>query len=383
MATMADSPMARLEIAAFLCACLVRLALDTRPGLVVLLLQLLGACGGVLALLSDNLGWVVVGLFMSAPWQARLPNTRVGNHARRPTSASWLGLATLLYAMSLMLMAFGTADYAQVSARLRAIGGPLPGAVGVVAALAIAGVLLACDMSLHRPNALRQSLPATVLGAGILMRLCNVAFGSLSSGWSLALAAVGCAQLLLGGLRAHTTRSREVRYAYLDWAQRGWLLVAIGLSARQTGQVASLSALVAYTLANVVLTLLRPDWACVPDAGSPSNCPSRRRWTRAPAVIALLSLAGAPGTLGLVARAQTMWAAEESGMSWLAVVGVSAWALVAASYALQVPDVCSGRDERLGADLHSRWHMLFATVAALTLVFLGLWPMPLLRLSTG
>jgi NADH:ubiquinone oxidoreductase subunit 2 (subunit N) len=98
--------------------------------------------------------------------------------------------------------------------------------------------------------------------------------------------------------------------------------------------------------------------------------------------IALLGLGGVPGTNGFISKYHLFSAAFGSGLAWLGIMGVLNSALSMAYY-IRIMQTLLGSPAE-GFKVHEAPIPMVAVTLAMTLiiVFLGIWPAPILSLAT-
>jgi len=168
------------------------------------------------------------------------------------------------------------------------------------------------------------STASKVAGFAVLVRVMMLAFPSIDGFWAAVLAATAAATMTLGNILAISQSNIKRLLAYSSIAHAGYAL--IGLVALSLFGVASMMFyLLAYVVTNlaafaVVILFARASGS---DKISDYAGLSRRSpWLAFVLLIAFLSLAGMPPFAGFVAKIFVFKAAVDSGLIWLAFVGV-------------------------------------------------------------
>ena len=343
-------------------------------------LFLLATCGGLIAISAADLLtlWVGLGLYALARRSAR-PGWEEGTGVR-----AILGLAASLFGLAALYASTGTSELIPLGRYLWEHGGPRPAILYVGASLALGGIALVAEfLPPYEPEAPEGEAPTTTLGVALLARLCLYPLGALSWEWSLALiwAAIGvlawaCTSFIL----------RAGSFAQLwRWAmaQKGFLLLALGLAFHEQGLVALFMALPAYGLAQVILPLslgwLRRDGAVAPSVDALKGLLRSDPWLGGPLCASIMTFMGMPATLGFMGRVRLLWAAQVAGLPGLVVVILLVSGLCGSAFLpLLLALLGKGSQGRLSCPF-PRPLRLTTALAALGLVALGLYPQPLLR----
>lgn len=274
--------------------------------------------------------------------------------------------------------------------------------VSLVAGMALVGVAVGFKLSLvpfhfWSPDVYEgapapvAALVATVSKGGVLgllLRLFATVDGVLDSPLVQALALVAVASMLAGSLLALRQDNVKRVLAYSSIAHMGYLLLPL-LAGGETGISAATFYLVAYVITVLaafgVVTVLSTHGD---DAGALENYRGlfwRRPWLGGLLAASLFSLAGLPLTAGFLAKLYLVAAGVGAGLWWLVGALVLSSAIALYFYLrivvamLQQPDE-AGEARRplvpLGAGLA-------LALLALGLLWLGVYPSPLLRAIQG
>jgi NADH-quinone oxidoreductase subunit N len=205
----------------------------------------------------------------------------------------------------------------------------------------------------------------------------------LSPSWPTAAGIIAVASMTLGNIVAIVQRDIKRMLAYSGIAHMGYAMVAI-IVAGIDGGAAVLVYLAAYTLMNVgafaVVALLSER----EDEPHLISELAGQGWTRPVAAFALtlclVSLAGVPPLIGFTGKFVVFRAAVNNGFVWLAVLGVIN-SLISAFYYLRVVYVMYMQPlpKRAPVFPSERSLAAVAVVAALGVVLLGVFPMPILE----
>ncbi len=168
------------------------------------------------------------------------------------------------------------------------------------------------------------STASKAAGFAVLVRVMLLAFPSVEGFWAAALAGVAAVTMTLGNVLAITQRNIKRLLAYSSIAHAGYALIGL-VALSRFGTASLIFYLVAYIVTNlaafsVVILFARA-------AGSDQIADYAGLSRRSPGLalallVAFLSLAGMPPLAGFVAKIYVFAAAVESGLIWLAFVGV-------------------------------------------------------------
>ncbi|OGR32269.1 MAG: hypothetical protein A2091_08705 [Desulfuromonadales bacterium GWD2_61_12] len=197
------------------------------------------------------------------------------------------------------------------------------------------------------------------------------------------LTALALLTLAAGSLAALAQQNVKRMLAYSSVSHMGYILLAL-IAGGSVGRGVALFYVVAYAAATVaafgVVAALARDSGEVQDYTRLHGLAWRRPWLAAVLTVALLSLAGIPATAGFIAKFGVFLALLRSDHPGLALAGVAA-ALVSVYYYLRLVTVLympgEGREPLGGGDVAAHTALL---VCLLILLFLGLYPGPLLGL---
>ncbi len=316
--------------------------------------------------------------------------------------------AVMLYGMSLLYGATGTTNLARIATALLA-GDESAGWLAVVALIPLlAGfgfkIVLAPfhqwapDTYEGAPTPVTAflSVGSKAAGFAILMRVLLTALGSFrwGIGWMTFLGALSIISMILGNLIALRQTDIKRMLAYSSIAQAGYILIGfICLTLEREdafqGGNGTLLYLFAYLFTN--LAAFTSVIAVEKASGSTTISDYRGLARRSPVVagvllIALLSLAGVPGTAGFLGKLFVFGAALQLGVPLtftLALVGILT-SVIAAAYYLNVVryiffEPAEEGAGRLAVSASLRLGLALTTIGILVV---GLYPQPFIRLST-
>lgn len=243
--------------------------------------------------------------------------------------------AIMVYGFSLLYGFTGETNLYALAGQLTAGAAPLAAALGALL-LALVGFgfkvssapfhFWAPDVYQGAPTPVAGFLSTASKAAGfaVLLRFLLVAFPDLAGAWSLLLAVLATASMVVGNFLALAQKNLKRMLAYSSIAQAGYVL--IGVAAGSTlGTSGAIYYLVAYLFTNlaafgVVMIVERSGGSSELDAFAGLN-------RRSPALALLLlasvlSLGGIPPFAGFVGKVAVFAAAVQAGLVWLAVIGV-------------------------------------------------------------
>lgn len=168
------------------------------------------------------------------------------------------------------------------------------------------------------------STASKAAGFAVLLRVMLAVFPGVASSWTAILSGVAVATMTAGNILALAQKNIKRMLAYSSIAHAGYAMIGL-VALSSLGAASLVFYLAAYVVTNlaafgVVVVFART-------AGSDDIADYAGLSRRAPALslalmVALLSLAGMPPLAGFVAKFMVFFAAVQSGMVWLAVVGV-------------------------------------------------------------
>jgi NADH-quinone oxidoreductase subunit N len=185
---------------------------------------------------------------------------------------------------------------------------------------------------------------------GVLLRLFDVALIPSAQTWAPAMAVLATVTIIVGNVGALGQSSLKRLLAYSSVAQAGYMLAGV-LVTTQLGIAATAFYLAAYLLMNLaafaVIAVRERETGLGDDISSMNGLARSRRvlaWTM---TVAMLALAGIPGTVGFFGKIYLIQASVDNGYGWVGVVIVLGSALSLAYY-LRVLVAIWGRssDER-------------------------------------
>jgi NADH-quinone oxidoreductase subunit N len=190
----------------------------------------------------------------------------------------------------------------------------------------IADAIRAAGMSLFAPTPITAyvSTASKAAGFAVLARVMMLAFPSIDGFWAAVLAAMAVATMTLGNVLAIAQSNIKRLLAYSSIAHAGYAL--IGLVALSVFGVASMMFyLLAYVVTNLAafaIVILFARTAGSEEIKDYAGLSRRSPWLAMALLVAFLSLAGMPPLAGFVAKVYVFAAAVDSGLIWLAIIGV-------------------------------------------------------------
>ena len=237
------------------------------------------------------------------------------------------------------------------------------------------------------------SVASKAAGFAVILRIFYIAFpmATLTIEWSAIFAVLAALSMTLGNLVAIAQSNIKRMLAYSTIAHAGYLMVGIAAVAASAsgglsmiGPTSVLFYLGGYAATNlaafsaIIAISDRIDSDNIYDfAGMGRRAP----WLAAVLALAMISLIGIPPTVGFMVKIYILGAAVNSGLAWLALVGVIN-SVISAYYYLRVVKVMylspPATEERVPSGLPMRLAVL--VTAGGVLVF-GVYPGPLLKLA--
>jgi NADH-quinone oxidoreductase subunit N len=264
-----------------------------------------------------------------------------------------VGSATLLYGLAMIYGATGQTGFDQIAGVL-ANGGPSGTLLGDPLLLSGIGLVLVGFAFKASVAPFHQWTPDVYEGAptpitafmatatkaaalAIFLRFFDVALISDQSKWAPALAALAAATMLIGNVGALGQTSLKRMLGYSGVGQAGYMLSGVIVGTR-LGVAATVFYIVAYLFMNIAaFAVVQHQEAASGDdqigglAGLGQRSPALA-WA---ITIAMLGLAGVPGTVGFIGKFRLIDALVNGGYGWLAVVLVVG-AMISLGYYLRV-----------------------------------------------
>jgi NADH-quinone oxidoreductase subunit N len=243
----------------------------------------------------------------------------------------------------------------------------------------------------------------------VLLRLFDVALIDLTGTWAPAFAVLATITIAVGNVGAIGQSSLKRMLAYSSVAQAGYMLAGVVVST-STGVKATIFYILVYALMNLaafaVVVARERETAFGDDIASLYGTGADRPWLAWPMTIAMLALAGLPGTAGFFGKVYLISAAVGNGYGWLGVIIVlgsaislvyylrvvaAVWMRSPSDAVARPPLTPGGRPAIAGGSVEAdappvrrliQPEVLFVAIvfAAATVVF-GIYPDPLLQVA--
>ena len=265
-----------------------------------------------------------------------------------------VGSATLVYGLALVYGATGSTDFSGIASAVSA--GKLAGGVGgdsmllTGVALVIVGFAFKASVApFHQwtpdvyegaPTPITAFMATATKAAalGVFLRFFDVAVIGSQDTWAPMLAALAAITMIVGNIGALGQSSLKRMLGYSGVAQAGYMLggVVVGTRLGVDATVLYIAIYLAMNLAAfaivvaVELTGTEGD-----DIAALRGLGSRAPWLAWPMTIAMLALAGIPGTAGFIGKFQLIHALINGDYTWLAIVLVVA-SMISLGYYLRV-----------------------------------------------
>jgi NADH-quinone oxidoreductase subunit N len=243
--------------------------------------------------------------------------------------------AVMLYGFSMIYGFTGETNLYSIADAIRAAGMSLF-LVGGIAVLVLVGFsfkIAAVPFHFWTPDVYEGaptpitayvSTASKAAGFAVLARVMMLAFPSIDGFWAAVLAAMAVATMTLGNVLAIAQSNIKRLLAYSSIAHAGYAL--IGLVALSVFGVASMMFyLLAYVVTNLAafaIVILFARTAGSEEIKDYAGLSRRSPWLAMALLVAFLSLAGMPPLAGFVAKIYVFAAAVDSGLIWLAIIGV-------------------------------------------------------------
>ena len=265
-----------------------------------------------------------------------------------------VGSATLLYGLALVYGATGSTGFAGIAHAISAgkIASGLAGDPLLLTGLGLVIVGFAFKASVapfHQwtpdvyegaPTPVTAFMATATKGAafGVMLRFFDVAVFGVHGTWAPALATVAAITIVVGNVGALGQSSLKRLLGYSSVAQAGYMLSGV-VVATTLGVNATVLYLGVYLFMNLaafaVIAASQSERAEGDDVSGLAGLGTRRPWLAWPMTIAMLSLAGIPGTVGFIGKFQLIHALVNGGYTWLGIVLVIG-SMISLGYYLRV-----------------------------------------------
>ena len=264
-----------------------------------------------------------------------------------------VGSATLVYGLALVYGATGSTDFSGIAGAIS--GGSTVNLqndplllTGI--ALAIVGFAFKSSVApFHQwtpdvyegaPTPITAFMATATKAAalGVFLRFFDVAVIGTSSTWAPLLATLATITIIVGNAGALGQSSLKRLLAYSGVAQAGYMLAGV-VVATQLGVTATVYYILSYVPVNIaafaVIVARQRQGPAGDDISTLAGLGSSQPWLAWPMTIAMLSLAGIPGTVGFIGKLYLIRALVDGSYTWLAVV-IVVGSMISLAYYLRV-----------------------------------------------
>jgi NADH-quinone oxidoreductase subunit N len=265
-----------------------------------------------------------------------------------------VGSATLVYGLAMVYGATGSTDFSAIASavsRGTLFGGVLgdPLLLTGVALVLVGFAFKASVAPFHQwtpdvyegaptPITAFMATATKTAALGVFLRFFDVAAIGAQNKWAPALAALCAITIIVGNVGALGQSSLKRMLAYSGVAQAGYMLggVVVGTKLGVQATVLYLAFYVGMNLcAFAVVTAVERDSPEGDDISSLRGLGARAPWLAWPMTIAMLALAGIPGTVGFIGKFQLIHAFVDGDYTWLGIVLVVG-SMISLGYYLRV-----------------------------------------------
>jgi NADH-quinone oxidoreductase subunit N len=265
-----------------------------------------------------------------------------------------VGSATLVYGLALIYGATGSTDFSAIGAavsRSGIVGGVLGDPLLLTGlALVIVGFAFKASIApFHQwtpdvyegaPTPITAFMATATKAAalGVFLRFFDVAAIGAQNKWAPLLAALATITIIVGNVGALGQSSLKRMLGYSGVAQAGYMLggVIVGTRLGIEATVLYIGVYLAMNLAAfAVIVAQERDGPDGDEISALAGLGARRPWLAWPMTIAMLSLAGIPGTVGFIGKFQLIRALVDGDYTWLGIALVVG-SMISLGYYLRV-----------------------------------------------
>jgi NADH-quinone oxidoreductase subunit N len=266
-----------------------------------------------------------------------------------------VGSATLVYGLALIYGATGSTDFSAIASAVTGNsvqnGGLLSDPLLLTGiALTIVGFAFKASVApFHQwtpdvyegaPTPITAFMATATKAAalGVFLRFFDVAAIGAQSTWAPLLATLATITIIVGNVGALGQSSTKRILAYSGVAQAGYMLAGVVIGS-QLGVDATIYYILTYLPVNIaafaVIVARQRQRAGGEDISALAGLGARQPWLAWPMTIAMLSLAGIPGTVGFIGKLYLIRALVAGSYTWLAVV-IVVGSMISLGYYLRV-----------------------------------------------
>jgi NADH-quinone oxidoreductase subunit N len=265
-----------------------------------------------------------------------------------------VGSATLVYGLALIYGATGSTEFSTIAAAVSrgSLSGGVLGDPLLLTGLALVLVGFAFKASVapfHQwtpdvyegaPTPITAFMATATKAAalGVFLRFFDVAAIGAQNKWAPMVATLAAVTIIVGNVGALGQSSLKRMLAYSGVGQAGYMLsgVVVGTKLGISATVLYLMVYLAMNLtAFAVITAQEHGGEYDDDLGNIAGLGARAPWLAWPMTIAMLSLAGIPGTVGFIGKFQLIHALVDGDYTWLSIVLVIG-SMISLGYYLKV-----------------------------------------------
>jgi NADH-quinone oxidoreductase subunit N len=265
-----------------------------------------------------------------------------------------VGSATLVYGFALIYGATGSTEFSGIASAISGstLSGGILGDPLLLTGLGLVLVGFAFKASVapfHQwtpdvyegaPTPITAFMATATKAAalGVFIRFFDVAAISDQDKWAPILAALAAITIIVGNVGALGQSSLKRMLAYSGVAQAGYMLGGVVVGTK-LGASATVLYLIVYLAMNLcafaVITAVQMSGSQDDDISAFAGLGTRAPWLAWPMTIAMLSLAGIPGTVGFIGKFQLIHAFVDGDYTWLGIVLVLG-SMISLGYYLKV-----------------------------------------------
>jgi NADH-quinone oxidoreductase subunit N len=243
--------------------------------------------------------------------------------------------AVMLYGFSLLYGFTGTTQIYEMAVMMQTVQIPIYSAIMLIVLVMVGFAFKISAVPFHfwapdvyegapTPIAGFLSTASKAAGFAVLLRFMLTVFPDTAGIWTIMVAIIATVSMFLGNLLALAQKNIKRLLAYSSIAQAGYILIGVAANS-ELGNIGVMYYLMAYLLTNLVafgVVNIASRYVGSNKLSAYAGLSRRSPGLAIALLVSMLSLAGIPPFGGFIGKFLVLGAAVQSGMLWLAIIGV-------------------------------------------------------------